>query len=66
MFNPTSDELLVYIRYKRILQVCSDSRSAQSIINLGTTRCQLTNRVGQALLINRKQPEKALTRNQDN
>ena len=28
MFNPTSDELLAHIRYKGILQICSDSGSA--------------------------------------
>jgi len=38
---------------------------AQSITGLEVTRCQLTNRVGQVLLINRKQLKKALTKDQD-
>ena len=66
MFNPTNDELLVYIKYKEILQIQSNSESAQSIIGLEVIRCQPTSKVGQVLLINRKQPKKVLTRDQGN
>jgi len=36
------------------------------MIGLEATRYQLTNRVGQVLFINRKQPKKVSTRDQDN
>ena len=66
IFNPTSDELLAYVRYKEILQAWSNSESAQSITGLGVTRCQFTSKVGQILLINKKQSERVLTRDQNN
>ena len=66
MFNLTSNEPLLYIRYKKILQSWSNLRSAQSITGLKATRYQLTSRVGQVLLIDRKQPKKMLTGDQDN
>ena len=66
MFNPTSDGSLAHVRCKGILQTWSDSESAQSITGLETTRCQPTSKVGQILLINRKQPKGVLTRNQGN
>ena len=62
MFNPTSNKPLAHVRYKRILQVWNNSESAQFITDLGVTRCQPTSGVGQVLLIDRKQPEKVLTR----
>ena len=66
MFNPTSDKLLAYVRYKEILQVWSNSESAQSITGLEATRYQSTNKVGQILLINKKQSERMRTRDQGN
>ena len=66
MINPTSDKLLAYVRYKEILQTQSNSGLAQSITDLRATRYQSTSKVGQILLINKKQSEKMLTRNQDN
>ena len=66
MFNPTSNRSLVHVRYKEILEIWSNSESAQSIIGLEVTRCQLTSGVSQVLLINRKQFKKALTKDQGN
>jgi len=54
IFNLTSDKLLTHIRYKRILQIWSNLRSAQSIIGLRVTKCQFTSNVDQALFISRK------------
>ena len=54
MFNPISDRSLVHVRYKGILEVWSNSESAQFIIGLEVTRYQLTSGVSQVLLINRK------------
>jgi len=45
MFNLTSDKPSIYVRYKGILQIWSNSRSAQSITSLKATRYQLTIKV---------------------
>ena len=54
MFNLTSDKPLIYIRCKRILQVWSNLRSAQSITGLRVTKCQFISNIGQTLFIGRK------------
>ena len=66
IFNLTSNKLLLYIRYKNILEAQSNSELAQFITGLEVTRCQPTSKVSQVFLIDKKQPKKVLARDQGN